>query len=495
MEKRKSSCQHACAGILLSSVLLFLASAGVEGSEPVSQKAKDSQTTTAPPNEITVALKEMPVWQAHERVRGSFLAGQPSLESPQGDSRIRYPALKSGTPLYGRIPGWYLPAVPRGGNGDDQGGLAFVFDRSVDKSEGYDLLYFDENGDGDLANDTPRGLLKDPPAGLSVKDGRPGRQTWFEPVKVTLPSPGGSPRVIELLPCTWTYKGRPPAVRFIPVQVHTGRFEVDGKSYEAFLGYEYVLSESLNEPSTALLLVSQDGKRASYLGVERLNTMPVLGRKYYRFSCTPAGDKLFVQRYDGRLGVLELSPGNRDIKRLEMMGELQSRTAVIGIGYDRLDEKNMPQGVRRSEIPVGDYCPSYMTVSLGKVRFAFSDNYYQSASGRTSSNPEARYNIPIRADKPFVLGFSNKPVVTFVRSTSNDRLYRGGEMKIEAVLVDPVLNIMIRRLDDMSRAEKKSYKMPDGQEMTYEEGASLDPKVTIARANGAIVTEGTMPFG
>ncbi len=356
-------------------------------------------------------------------------------------------------------------------------------------------MYLDENADGDLANDTPHQVLKEAPAGLSVKGGPTVERTWFEPVKVTLSSPGPDSRVIELLPCTLTYEGRTQVVRFVPAQVHAGRFEVDGKSYEAFLGYEYMLSESLNEPSTALLLVSQDGKRAGYLGMERLNAMPVLGGKYHRFSCSPAGDRLFVQRYDGPLGVLELGPGRRDVKGLKMMGQLQSRGAVIGIGYDRIQEGGMPQEVGRCEIPVGDYCPGYMSVSLGKVRFAFSDNYYQSATGQTRSSPEGRYNLPIRAEKPCVLDFSNKPVVTFVRPTPNDRISRGREMRVEAVLADPVLNIMIRRLEDMSHAEKKSYKMPDGQEMTYEQGLSLDPKVTIARADGEIVAEGTMPFG
>jgi hypothetical protein len=496
MEKRKSDRKHVYAGILLSCVLLLLTSAGASGLEPTGPTAKDGQATTAaPPNEMTVALKEIPVWQVHGRVRGSFLAGLPSLENLQGDPRIRYPALKSGAPLYGRIPEWYLPAASRGGDGNDQGGLAFVLDRSADKPKSYDLLYFDENADGDLTNDTPRKVLKDAPAGLSSKDDLPVAQTWFESVKLKLPAAGAGPQVIELLPCTRTYEGRTPVVRFIPVQVHTGRFEVNGQSYEAFLGYEYTLTASLNDPSTALRFVSQDGKRASYLGVERLNAMPVLGGKYHRFSCTPTGDQLLVQRYNGPLGVLELGPGNRDIQGLQMMGELQSRTAVIGIGYDRPDEKGMPQGVRRCEIPVGDYCPSYMTVSLGKIRFAFSDNYYQSVSGQTGFNPEARYNMAIRAEKPFVLDFSNKPVVTFVRPTANDRVLRGREMRVEAVLVDPVRNIMIRRLDDMSHPEKRSYKTPDGQDMTYEFGPSLDPKVTIARANGEIVAESTMPFG
>jgi hypothetical protein len=498
MEKRKSDRQHVYAGVFLSCVLLLLASAGMIGSEPAGPTAKDSPTTAAASaSAMTVALREIPVWQVHEQVRSSFLTGLPSYTSPQADANVRYPTLKSTTPLYGRIGPGNLADAQREGNDSDRGGLFFVFDQPPGRSDSYDQLYFDENADGDLTNDTPHGLLRDVPAGLSIQDGRMVEPTWFERVKVTLPSSGANPRIVELLPSLWKREGRVVAVRFIPARIYNGRFEVNGQSYDAFLGYEYRLTASLNEPTSVLRLVSQDGKRASYLGVEQLNAMPILGGKYYRFSCTPTGDQLFVERYDGPLGILEIGPGRRNVKELQMTGELQSRTAVIGIGYDRLDKKGVPQGVRRCEIPIGDYYPRYMTVSLGKVRFAFSDNYYQSASGRTGFNPETRYNMAIRADKPFVLDFSNKPIVLFREPLTNGRplLSPGTPLRIEAVLVDPVRNIMIRRLEDMSHPEKRSYKTPDGQEMTYEFGPSLDPKVTIARANGEIVTQGVMPFG
>jgi hypothetical protein len=497
MRSWKSDNSHAGGGIFLSCVLLWAACARAEGSEPAGPTAKDSQTTAAAPlTGMAVVLKAIPVWEAHERVRGSFLTGLPSYTSPQGDSSIRYPSLKSNAPLYGRIGPENLPDAQRE-RGGNRGGLAFVLDQPPGRSDSYDQLYFDEDADGDLTNDTAHGLLKDVPAGLSIREGRMVEPTWFERVKVTLPSSGANPRIVELLPSLWKREGRVVAIRFIPAQVYAGRFKVNNQSYEAFLGYEYALTASLNDPSTALRFVSQDGKRASYLGVEQLNAMPVLGGKYYRFSCTPTGDQLLVRRYDGPLGILELDPGRRDVKRFQMMGELQSRTAVIGVGYGCMDDKGMPQGVRRCEIPVGDYCPSFMTVSLGKIRFTFSDNYYQTASGRTGFDPGTRYNMAIRAEKPFVLDFSNKPVVVFREPLTNGRplLFPGTPLRIEAVLVEPVRNIMIRRLEDMSHPEKRSYKTPDGQEMTYEQGVSLDPKVTIARANGEIVAEGTMPFG
>jgi hypothetical protein len=43
--------------------------------------------------------------------------------------------------------------------------------------------------------------------------------------------------------------------------------------------------------------------------------------------------------------------------------------------------------------------------------------------------------------------------------------------------------------------EKRSFKTADGKEQTFEQAKSLDPKVTVSRANGATVAEGVMPFG
>jgi hypothetical protein len=97
---------------------------------------------------MTVALKEIPVWEAHERVRSSFLTGLPSYTSPQADANVRYPPLKSTTPLYGRIGPENLPDAQREGGGN-RGGLAFMLDQFTGRSGNYDLLYFDENADGD----------------------------------------------------------------------------------------------------------------------------------------------------------------------------------------------------------------------------------------------------------------------------------------------------------------------------------------------------------
>ncbi len=64
---------------------------------------------------------------------------------------------------------------------------------------------------------------------------------------------------------------------------------------------------------------------------------------------------------------------------------------------------------------------------------------------------------------------------------------------VKAVLIDPVLDIMIRGLDDTTRKHRETG--PDGQPRSYETNVSLDPNVVITRANGEKVAQGVMPFG
>ena len=496
MRNRKSALRHICAEILLSCILLSLATALLHGEEDPGQTAKSERAIlSAPQSELAVAMREIPVWEVHERVRSSFLESPYCSTNRQAHLGIRYPAVRSSTPAYGQIDRADLGLTHLDSKGNRLGGLFLVLDQSEAGSDHYDLLYFDENADGDLMNDKPRRLLRDVPQGLLVKEGSFARRTWFEPVQVMLGSPGTDRRMIELLPCLWTYGDQPPLVLFVPAKVHTGRLDVDGKFYEAFLGYRYTISASLNEPSSALRLVSQDGRRVNYQGTEQLNAMRFLGDKYYRFSCTPTGDKLFVQPYTGPLGVLEPGTGNREIKGLQMMGVLCTKEFVVGIGYP-LDEKGPPQAATRYKIPVGDYYPlRFVSVYPGKLRFTFSNGYYGDGASqmRMAGNPAC--GIKIREDKPFMLDFSNKPVVSFARPGKNDRLFLGGEVRVEAVLLDPVLGIMIRGLADLTRTEKRPYRTPFVQKPTYDWAPSLDPKVTITRANGAIVAEGVIPFG
>jgi hypothetical protein len=60
------------------------------------------------------------------------------------------------------------------------------------------------------------------------------------------------------------------------------------------------------------------------------------------------------------------------------------------------------------------------------------------------------------------------------------------------VLIDPKLDMMIRRLDN---AGPKPAKTAYGQTSAFERPLSLDPQAIMTRANGEKVAEGVMPFG
>jgi len=66
---------------------------------------------------------------------------------------------------------------------------------------------------------------------------------------------------------------------------------------------------------------------------------------------------------------------------------------------------------------------------------------------------------------------------------------------VKAVLIDPVLDFMIRDLVDTTRKQKRELSVGNNQTQTVEEDLSLDPNVVITRADGEKVAQGVMPFG
>ncbi len=488
MRNWKSALSHAGGGILLSCVLLWVVCARVNGSEPAGQTTQDSQTAAAtPPNEIAVALKEIPVWEvANERTRQSFLRGEHAyIAKDKGRfPAAKYPQFTSDTPLYGTT-SLTLPvkAAYRSGR------LTLALDSSQ-KGGDYDLLYFDDNADGDLTNDKPR---KPAQALDNLIQHFPFlKETFFEPVTVTFGFRAREAQALELLPCLRIYPGGEPQFRFIAARVHAGQLEIDGTSYQACVGYLDQIRGRFDEPITGLLLVPEGGEPAYWWGGDQLDATHRLGSRYYRFSCTPTGDKLTVRPYEGPLGMFEVGAGGRRVERLTMRGSLRSKDSAVAVG-DGL-QRGSPKPARRCQIPVGDYYPAFIDVELGKLHLSVSNNYMSNAQGQPRGRQPVA-GIAIRADKPYVLDFSNKPVVVFEEPRAMDRLVRGTDIRVTAVLVDPVLDIMIRGLDDTTRTASQVIKMPDGKEQTYNRPFSLDPKVVIRRANGEIVAEGVMPFG
>ena len=122
--------------------------------------------------------------------------------------------------------------------------------------------------------------------------------------------------------------------------------------------------------------------------------------------------------------------------------------------------------------------PAYLTIKFGNLRISVSNNYHADNKPFGHSSDLKVYGIKIRKDKPYVLDFSNDPDVMFASPAKDYGVKLGGELQVKAVLIDPKLDIMIRRLYDQQQTR-----------------VSLDPKVLITRAGGEKVAEGVMPFG
>jgi hypothetical protein len=493
MENRKSALRHLCGGILLSCSLLSPVSALLYGQEKAGQAAQSDQATPPPaPKELIVALKEVPVWElANERVRESFLRGQyaPIRVLEKGMVLpVKWPQFTSDAPLYGQVS---FQNLASGSRKSDQ--FYFALD-SLQKGGDYDLLYFDDNGDGDLTNDKPRKPSKE--VNGVVRHYPSIRETYFEPVTMTFDFGPGGPQPLELLPCLRVYEGSTPQFSFVAAPVHSGEFEIDGASYQACVGYQYLIRGRLDEPSTTLILSPQGGEPILWWDGDELCSVHRLGGRFWRFACTPTGNQLFVRPYEGPVGALEIGAGGRNVEKLTVRGSLRSKEMAVAVGGGGL-ENGLPQPTRRCEIPAGDYYPVYMTVTLGDLSITVSNNYHTNAQGQSRSGREPLSGITVRQDKPYVLDFSHKPVVVFTEpyGAAEREFPVGSEITVKAVLVDPVLDIMIRGLSDASRTKTETFKTADGKEQTFSRPQSLDPKVTIARTNGEIVAEGVMPFG
>jgi len=256
-----------------------------------------------------------------------------------------------------------------------------------------------------------------------------------------------------------------------------------------------VITGRFDRPYTGLYLTPLDQQeQPSYGGfdADMLSTFHRADGRLYSLSSAPLGDKLKVEEYRGDMGLVQIGPGGRNIKDMSLSGSFRSATAAL---VDMEAARTAQQKkVRECIIPVGDYLPSFVSLEYGSLRIAISDNYHSDGKPRDLER-QRTYAIHVRKDKPFVLDFSNKPEVLFA-SPAKDQTYKpGDEIRVAAVLVDPVLDIMIRRLDDAKRTQKETLKYPDGQQRSYERPLSLDPIVTITDASGKTVSEGKMPFG
>lgn len=252
--------------------------------------------------------------------------------------------------------------------------------------------------------------------------------------------------------------------------------EIEGKKFDVYLGTE-------GRREFALILKGQSGDKApGWWRGSLLNSLHLINDKYYGFSTDKSKDLLFVNEYSGQLGKLVAGKGDRRIENAQMNGSLESKDSAVAVGP--VSETGWPEKTSDYMLPVGDYRPPYMNFDCGRVSFSVSNNYYNDVQGRGTGDRPKVYGIKIRPDKPFILDFSNKPAIVFTSPPKDQRFKVGSEIEVNAVLIDPELDIMIRGL-------RETRTGGDGKSTT----ANLDPKIVITRADGTEVASGPMPFG
>ena len=420
-----------------------------------------------------------------------FLRGQSAYCKEKPSIMVKYPRLKSDKPLYGSVHFDGASAESKG-----RGMYHFILDESAGTGRGYNRLYLDHNCDLYLRNEKPLKPTKNPLdealQGYSFLE----QEVYFESFELTFDFGNAGKHAIEIMPRLRIYQGGRSNLNFIATKARKGEIEIGEAKYDALLGYKYYIGRPFDQTGTSFYLIpkKEPQRTTTWSGGDNLKkAMHVIGGKYYRFATTPTGDKLFVRPYKGQLGTFEIGAGGRNIQEIAVQGSLRSEETAIAIGGET--ERGWPKPAKSCRLPVGDYLPAMVTITLGRLRISVSENYHTDGQPRGRGSRPDIYGIKIREDKPYVFDFSNKPEVMFASPAKDHRVKLDQELMVKAVLIDPVLDIMIRHLDDTTRKQKKEYLTSDGQKRTYERDVSLDPKVIITRADGEKVAEGVMPFG
>jgi len=417
------------------------------------------------------------LWHSQPEALYSFLMGMSVAcdEKPGKANAVIYPRFKSDKPLYGSI---QFSGEIAGIHQKD--GHQFVTDESAGTGTGYNRLYFDHDCDLDLTKEEPLMSLKILRSGSVMQFSSIEQQVGFDSFDIIFDYGSAGEQAIEIMPRLRIIRGRP-QMSFVATKIRKGKVEIAGIEYIVLLGYGRSIGRRFDHEDVVFSLIPERDPEnpPSWTGAERLNSTHAIGGKHYRFATTPTGDKLFVRSYRGALGTFEVGTGGRDILDVTMRGILRSEDTSLAVGGEL--KAGWPKPAKSCQVPVGDYLPSNLKITFGRLSISISSNYHSDGKPREADRPKL-YAIKIRKDEPYIFDFSNEPDVIFASPAKDHRVKLGEELQVNAVLIDPELDIMIRRLYDT------------GTEQMHK-NVSLDPKVIITRADGEKVAEGVMPFG
>jgi hypothetical protein len=427
---------------------------------------------------------------------------------------VKYPKLKSKTPLYGYMTfgaspyGMTITRTYARGAGS---GFHFVLDESqpeeaatakkpsllnelaqaltntrpsLNVKANYDTLYFDSNGDSDLTNDAPLSLNKQPPKSLPFSG---SGVRFFEPLQVK--SKGDEGTSAEFLPWLNVRSTQSAYLFFVSTAVHRGEIRIGDKTFEALVG-----SASPGSSPKALLR-PKSGVETSRTGGWRtvpLNTLHQTDGEFYTISLGPNAGTLTVSPYRGKYGMFEIASRDPEIEKLGVVGTLRSK-GQMRIPLGDPDNQYTSEHPRQCRLPEGKYQPYYITVDYGTVQVRLSYCYYDTSGQRLSQQP---CEINIREDRPFILDFSTKPAVVFTTPAKGHVAKPGDKVVVKALIMDAELGSLVRGIyDTTQQTGSRTVRNAEGESVSVPRYASLTPTVTITDSAGKEVAAGPMPFG
>jgi hypothetical protein len=531
---------HLTAFFAASSIVLFFLTLLVippgckKKTEATTAKGQQKEVSGKQKTEgLVFELEEVSVFDAN-KVPERYALGHFVKCEHKADPNVKYPAFNSDRPIYGsiRVDMEY---------GEERSGTAFYFaiDESAGTECGYDRLYFDGNCDLDLTNDTPVKLLDNLPDGAILKSPQIKEQVCFNYLRIGADVGTGNKYFVEVMPRLLLFDSGVPSMRFVATKARRGQIEIAGEQYDVLMTNEYPIGTRLDRPPTRLRLTpkGQPDRELNWLGADLLMALHKIKGTSYRFSTTPGGDKLTVQSYDGEFGTFKIGSGGRLVWDKSASGSLFSKDMAVVMRAESEDGEARP--VRSCTLPVGNFSPAYLTIHYGSFCVTISTNYHSDGKAQDRGGRPLVYGFTIKKDKPFVLDFSNKPEIIFASPAQDSRFKAGEQIRVEAVLVDPKLDIMVRDLRAkatletppslvwlaviiligsaivwiFSRRLRRRYRLlpllpaigaiiiivgyfaASYTVARLSEYEDVEPQVLITRANGEVVGGGIMPFG
>ncbi len=419
-------------------------------------------------------LKEISLTEAIERQPELENCGGMSedlVDNPEyldGAAKVKYPRFKGSRPLYA-FAGFNRDFLPSDKD------IKFFFALDASGTNGYDMLYFDVNHDLDLTNDPPlKPSNKTWPAGLKPWLAADDR-LMFEELAVPIDfGPGYGVQPVKFLPVYI----KNASVHFVPLSFYAGRIKIGDHQFDAILAREMIGTLGrLNGHVFRLFTMEpgEKGMRENWHPGDELDAFRFVDGKYYTTSATPVGDKLFVKPYTGELGTLRIGPGSRAINNFSAEGSLTSLASAVQVGKPAGGKSGELQAVSEWQVPVGDYAVYFLTIHYDTFTIDLRSNSHSDGKLWNRRGRPRLLPVQIRKDKPFVLELAHKPEFYFT-GLEKDPTYKPGEVVFfRAVLIEPVLDILFRGLED---SRKKIN----------------EPIVTITDSSGKVVSEGPMPF-